>query len=122
MEIIRPRGPESSDADCNRRLDKKVIVVPARSRCADRAEVIGVFVAGVDAKENATNQPLLHSRAEVSDRIILARQYRRIQRAAIGTVSGAAIGALFGGGYRSRGRSALIGGTIGGLFGLLSGW
>jgi len=46
----------------------------------------------------------------------------RIQRAAIGTVSGAAIGALFGGGYRSRGRSALIGGTIGGLFGLLSGW
>lgn len=45
----------------------------------------------------------------------------RIQRAAIGGMSGAAIGAMFGGGYRSRGRNAMIGGTIGGLFGLLSG-
>jgi tetratricopeptide (TPR) repeat protein len=45
----------------------------------------------------------------------------RIQRVAIGGISGAAIGALFGGGYRSRGRSALVGGAIGGLFGLLSG-
>jgi tetratricopeptide (TPR) repeat protein len=45
----------------------------------------------------------------------------RIERVAIGTVSGAAIGALFGGGYRGRGRSMLVGGAIGGLFGLLSG-
>lgn len=45
----------------------------------------------------------------------------RIQRAAIGGITGAAIGTLFGGGYRSRGRSALVGGAIGGLFGLMSG-
>ncbi|PWU00485.1 MAG: hypothetical protein C5B53_03935, partial [Candidatus Melainabacteria bacterium] len=48
---------------------------------------------------------------------------RRIERAAIGGISGAAIGAMFGGGgYHSRGRSAMVGGAIGGLFGLLSGW
>jgi tetratricopeptide (TPR) repeat protein len=48
---------------------------------------------------------------------------RRIERAAIGGITGAAIGAMFGGGgYHSRGRSAMIGGGIGGLFGLLSGW
>jgi tetratricopeptide (TPR) repeat protein len=48
---------------------------------------------------------------------------RRIQRAAIGGISGAAIGAMFGGGgYHSRGRNAMIGGAVGGLFGLLSGW
>lgn len=47
---------------------------------------------------------------------------RRIQRAAIGGASGAALGAMFGGGYRSRGRNAMIGGGIGALFGLVTGW
>lgn len=47
---------------------------------------------------------------------------RRIRRAAIGGASGAALGAMFGGGYRSRGRNAMIGGGIGALFGLVSGW
>jgi tetratricopeptide (TPR) repeat protein len=45
----------------------------------------------------------------------------RIQRAAIGGLAGVAVGSLFGGGYRGRTRNMMIGGAVGGLFGLLSG-
>lgn len=47
----------------------------------------------------------------------------RIKRVAIGAASGVAIGLILGGGgsYNSRARGALVGGTIGGLLGLLSG-
>jgi tetratricopeptide (TPR) repeat protein len=44
----------------------------------------------------------------------------RIERAAMGAMAGVAIGSLFGGGYRSRGRSAVMGGALGGLFGLMA--
>src|SRR6266513_2579616 len=72
VQIIRADSPESSDADCNRRLDKKVIVAPVRSRGADRAEVIRVFVTAVQPNEKAPKQSLLHPDADVCDYIILA--------------------------------------------------
>jgi hypothetical protein len=74
MQIIRAQGPESSDAHCNRRLDKKVVVVSARRRRSGRAEVIGSFVAAVEAEEETLEEPLLNAAGDIRHGVILIGQ------------------------------------------------